>query len=178
VTYAGTTASSRGSSRSWDAAEAFRDDPRVAFAFVGEGARKDALIQEAKRRGLSRVTFHKAVAKERVPEIYSASDVLVVCLRPLPIFRSSSRRRSSKRSRPAAPSSPRFRRSGRDRPRRRRLVAERAMAGQSRQRSGSSSPIRPRAEAMGDRGRRYVREHYDRQTLAPGLPEDLEMLTR
>ena len=179
VTYAGTHGLLQGLEQILDAAEAFRDDPRVAFAFVGEGARKDALIEEAKRRGLSRVTFHKAVAKERVPEVYSASDVLVVCLRPLPIFRKfvpSKVFEALAAGRPlvaalSGEAAEIVREAG-------GLVAEpgdgRSIAAALRQLLSDPAA----REAMGDRGRRYVREHYDRQTLARDYLRTLETLNK
>jgi glycosyltransferase involved in cell wall biosynthesis len=179
VTYAGTHGLLQGLEQILDAAEAFRDDPRVAFAFVGEGARKDALIEEAKRRALLRVTFHPAVAKEAVPEILSASDVLVVCLRPLPIFRKfvpSKVFEALAAGRPlvaalSGEAAEIVRQAG-------GLVAEpgdgRSIAEALRQLLSDPAG----RKAMGERGRRYVREHYDRQTLALDYLKTLETLTR
>jgi hypothetical protein len=167
VTYVGTHGLLQGLEQILDAAEAFRGDPRVAFAFVGEGARKDALIEEVKRRGLSRVTFHKAVSKEEVPDVYAASDACVVCLRPLPIFRKF------------VPSKI-FEVLASGRPLVAALEGEAAdiarEAGALTARPGDAASIAealrrlqsdPAArEAIGARGRRYVQEHYDRRTLA------------
>lgn len=167
VTYVGTHGILQGLEQILDAAEAFREDSRVAFAFVGEGARKDALIAEAKRRGLSRVAFHKAVSKDEVPEVYAASDACVVCLRPLPIFRKF------------VPSKI-FEVLASGRPLVAALEGEAAEiareAGALTARPGNGASIAEALrrllsdpatrEAMGERGRRYVREHYDRRTLA------------
>jgi len=155
-TYAGPTASSRaraGPGRR----EAFRDDPRVAFAFVGEGARKDALSKKRSAavspashftRRSRRSAFPKSIRRPTSwSSAFGRSDLSKV--RPVEGLRSA-------RGRPP-PRRRAFGRSGRDRPRRRGLVAERAMAGQSRQRSGSflSDPARAKPWAP---GRRYVRE--------------------
>jgi glycosyltransferase involved in cell wall biosynthesis len=86
VTYVGTHGLLQGLEQILDAADALRDDPSFAFAFVGEGARRDALVEAARRRGLTRVVFHAAVPKDRMPDVYSSSDACIVCLRPLPIF--------------------------------------------------------------------------------------------
>jgi len=177
VTYAGTHGLLQGLEQILDAAEAFREDERVAFAFVGEGARKAALIEEARRRGLSRVTFHAAVAKERVPEIYSASDILVVCLRPLPIFRKfvpSKVFEVLAAGRPlvaalAGEAAEIVREAG-------GLVAEPG-DGQSIAAALRQLLSDPAArEAMGERGRRYVREHYDRRSLALDYLKTLKTL--
>lgn len=87
ATYVGTHGILQGLEQILDAAEALRDDPEFAFAFVGEGARRDALAEDAGRRRLDRVTFHSALPKEAMPELYASSDACIVCLRPLPIFR-------------------------------------------------------------------------------------------
>ena len=87
VTYVGTHGILQGLEQILDAADALREEPGFAFAFVGEGARRDALADEVARRGLDRVTFHPALPKESMPVLYASSDACIVCLRPLPIFR-------------------------------------------------------------------------------------------
>jgi glycosyltransferase involved in cell wall biosynthesis len=86
VTYVGTHGLATGLEQLLDAAERQRGDPRFAFALVGEGARRDALIGEARRRGLSNVTFQPALPKSAMPAVYASSDACVVCLRPLALF--------------------------------------------------------------------------------------------
>jgi glycosyltransferase involved in cell wall biosynthesis len=86
VSYVGTQGLLQGLEQVLDAADALRGEPRFLFAFVGEGARREALEEETRRRGLTNVRFHPAVPKGRMPEVYAASDACVVCLRPLPIF--------------------------------------------------------------------------------------------
>jgi glycosyltransferase involved in cell wall biosynthesis len=86
VSYVGTQGLLQGLEQVLDAADALRDDPRFVFAFVGEGARHEALEEETRRRDLTNVRFHTALPKARMPEVYAASDACVVCLRPLRIF--------------------------------------------------------------------------------------------
>ncbi len=86
VTYVGTHGLATGLEQILDAAHALRDDPAFAFALVGEGAQRDALIAEARRRGLRNVVFHPALPKAAMPELYASSDACVVCLRPLALF--------------------------------------------------------------------------------------------
>lgn len=74
-----------------DAAEQMEADgrtPDVLLAFIGDGARKDALRQEAERRGLSNVQFLPSVPKEEVAEHWGALDATVVHLRATDLFRS------------------------------------------------------------------------------------------
>lgn len=86
ATYVGTHGLATGLTQVLDTAEALRQDPRFAFAFVGEGAERAALIEESRRRGLANTVFHPALPKERMPELYASSDACIVCLRPLPLF--------------------------------------------------------------------------------------------
>jgi glycosyltransferase involved in cell wall biosynthesis len=86
VTFVGTHGVATGLDQVLDAAELLRDDPRFAFAFVGEGAERDRLIESAGARGLTNVVFHHAVAKDEVPNVYASSDACIVCLKPLPFL--------------------------------------------------------------------------------------------
>lgn len=61
--------------------------PQVHFLFVGDGAEKPRLVEEAQRLGLDNVTFHDLVPKERIPEFLSAVDIGLVPLRDRPTFR-------------------------------------------------------------------------------------------
>ncbi len=167
VTYVGTHGLLQGLEQVLDAAEAFREDSRVAFAFVGEGARKDALIEETKRRGLSRVTFHKAVSKDEVPDVYAASDACVVCLRSLPIFRKFVPSKIFEVLASGRPLVAALEGEAAE-------IAREAAALTAEPGNGASiaDALRrllsdPSARrAMGEKGRRYVQEHYDRRTLA------------
>lgn len=87
ATYVGTHGILQGLEQILDAAVELRGDPGFAFAFVGEGARRDTLAGDVARRGLESVTFHPALPKAAMPELYATSDACIVCLRPLPIFR-------------------------------------------------------------------------------------------
>jgi glycosyltransferase involved in cell wall biosynthesis len=63
-----------------DAAEALRDLPSLRIVLVGDGPEKAALAEEARARGLASVTLLDAVARERVPGILAAADVVLVPL--------------------------------------------------------------------------------------------------
>jgi len=54
---------------------------------VGEGAEKDALIEQARVLSLANVSFQPAVAREEVPALYRSADVCLVPLRAVPLFR-------------------------------------------------------------------------------------------
>jgi glycosyltransferase involved in cell wall biosynthesis len=86
VTFVGTHGVATGLGQILDAAQLLREDSRFAFAFVGEGAERDRLMASARKRGLTNVVFHHAVAKEDVPYVYASSDVCIVCLKPVPFL--------------------------------------------------------------------------------------------
>lgn len=68
------------------AAEALRDLPDVHFLFVGEGARKEALVAAAEAAALPNVSFHGGVPKSEVPRFYSLASVGLVPLRDVALF--------------------------------------------------------------------------------------------
>jgi glycosyltransferase involved in cell wall biosynthesis len=72
-----------------DAAEMLRARPDHAtyhFIFLGDGARKQALKDEAARRSLDNVTFIDSVPKEQVARYWSLLDVSVIHLRKTELF--------------------------------------------------------------------------------------------
>lgn len=69
-----------------EAARRLEHDPRLVFAFVGEGARKAQLKRQAEAWGLDNVAFIDQQPKERVPLFYAACDIGLVTLRKTPLF--------------------------------------------------------------------------------------------
>ncbi len=68
-------------------AKRFSQDSKVHFLFVGEGAEKENLKQLAERLSLDNLTFLGEQPRERLLGFYRASDVSLVPLRKLEIFR-------------------------------------------------------------------------------------------
>jgi colanic acid biosynthesis glycosyl transferase WcaI len=64
-----------------EAAAGLRDEDRVRFVFIGEGAAKAGLVEKAKREGLSNVQFLPYQPKEQLSESLGAADVHLVTLR-------------------------------------------------------------------------------------------------
>lgn len=62
------------------------DDNAVKFAFVGEGAEKEALEDRVRELGLENVTMLPGVPRERVNEILAAADICLAPLRDIPLF--------------------------------------------------------------------------------------------
>lgn len=58
----------------------------ILFAFVGEGAEKEKLVAQADSMRLDNVQFIGAQPKARVPQFYAACDLGLVTLRDTPLF--------------------------------------------------------------------------------------------
>lgn len=67
-------------------ANVMRDDPSVQFLFVGAGASRQTLIDEAKKLGLTNVTFIPAQPKEIIGSFWSLCDVALVHLKNSEVF--------------------------------------------------------------------------------------------
>lgn len=86
VGYVGTHGMAHALGRVLDAAERLRDVPDLRFLFVGTGAEKEKLVEEAGRRGLSNVRFAPPQPKESMPRVWSLCDVALVHLKDAPVF--------------------------------------------------------------------------------------------
>ena len=72
-----------------DAAQSLQSRPggeRFRFILLGDGARKQALKEDAVRRGLCNVIFIDSVPKEEVPRYWSLLDVSIIHLRKTGLF--------------------------------------------------------------------------------------------
>ena len=87
VLYCGAHGISHALARVLDAAERLREDSTVRFLFVGEGAEKGRLVEDARQRGLENVSFLPAVPRQQVPALYRSADVCLVPLKRVPLFR-------------------------------------------------------------------------------------------
>jgi glycosyltransferase involved in cell wall biosynthesis len=68
------------------AAEAVRDHNNVSFGFFGDGPEKNRLIELAKKRNLTNVQFFPSQAKDKMRDILRVFDIAVVPLKRLPLF--------------------------------------------------------------------------------------------
>lgn len=80
VLYAGNMGYAQGLEALLDAARMLQLDPRILFAFVGEGAAKADLAAKAEGMGLSNTVFLDHQPYALVPTIYAAADLCVVSL--------------------------------------------------------------------------------------------------
>lgn len=85
--YIGTHGMAHGLGTVLDAAARLRDDDRVRFVLIGDGAEKAALQRRAAAEGLTNVRFLDQLPHEAIPDHVRAADVTLVLLRDLPLFR-------------------------------------------------------------------------------------------
>ena len=69
------------------AADILRDRKDITFMLAGEGAMKTRLLALKETMGLENVLMLPAQPKERMPDLYRASDVCLVSLRDVPLFK-------------------------------------------------------------------------------------------
>jgi glycosyltransferase involved in cell wall biosynthesis len=84
VTYAGTHGMAHGLDLVLDVA---KQVPEAHFLLVGEGAEKAGLKQRAAAERIGNLTFIDQQPRDRLAQIYAASDLCLVMLRDLPLFR-------------------------------------------------------------------------------------------
>ncbi len=165
VVYLGSHGVSHGLHAVLDAAAV---QPDVTYLLVGDGAERDRLLAERDRRGLCNVKMLPSVPKAQVPAVYAAADVCLVPLRDVPLFETFV---PSKLFEVLAAGRP-------------TIGALRGEARTILERSGGGVVVPPEngAEiahavatlrsdlalraAMGQRGRAFVQQHYDRDALA------------
>jgi glycosyltransferase involved in cell wall biosynthesis len=168
VMYVGTHGMAHGLQQVLEAARALRDEPDKLFVFVGEGAEKESLKRLALEWSLPNVQFIDQQPKARIPLFYAACDLGLVSLRDTPLFQE------------VLPSKI-FEYLGMARPillnvaGEARHIVEAARAGvyvPSGDVPALAQAVRTLAgqtkelELMGQRGREYVLENFDRRVLA------------
>ncbi len=90
IAYTGTHGQANALSTVLEAAAQLKDrgqDQDLAFALVGQGARKAELIAEAQARGLDSLHFFDAVPQAVVPLILQASQASILCWTDQPLYR-------------------------------------------------------------------------------------------
>lgn len=86
VVYAGGHGASHNLTTVLDAAEMLLDQQDIHIVLVGDGAEKADLISQAERRNLSNITFLAAQPHDRIPLLLRAADVCLVLVRNVPLF--------------------------------------------------------------------------------------------
>lgn len=175
ISYIGTHGMSQSLDTLLDAAEVVADEPDIHLLFVGEGADKAALQDDARARGLTNVTFLGQQPRETIPDFIAASDLVAVVLKRMALFEK------------VIPSKI-FEIMGCARP---ILLAVAGEAQRIMEASGAGYIAPPedvdaivaqirqakanpeQAQARGKSGRAYVQEHFDRRRLALRFLDDL-----
>ena len=86
VCYIGTMGMAHGLGTLVDAAKKLAELPDVRFLVVGEGAEKQAIVELARRRGVSNIVFLDQQAREKIPALISAADACMVLLKKTDVF--------------------------------------------------------------------------------------------
>lgn len=86
VLYAGTHGLSQGLETVLTAAEHIQDYIDIRIVLVGEGATKTSLIAQARQRDLKNITFLDPQPHEHMPLIWASADICLVPLRKVPLF--------------------------------------------------------------------------------------------
>jgi glycosyltransferase involved in cell wall biosynthesis len=162
-----------------DAAADLRDAPEVRLVLVGNGDRKPALVESARRRGLDNVAFVDPVPKREVPSWLARADACVLPYQDNPLFAGALPNKAFDylgAARPIVASAPAGELT--------RMV-ERAACGVAvppedgpalADAIRAMAADREAARRMGERGRRYALAHYDRAALAGRFVATVESL--
>jgi glycosyltransferase involved in cell wall biosynthesis len=86
VAYIGTLGLAHGLLTVLDAAEQLRDESRVTFLLIGDGADRNRLAREIAERGLSNVYLLGLRPRAEIPAWIASVDLTLVLLRDLPVF--------------------------------------------------------------------------------------------
>ena len=86
VSYIGAHGISQGVETIMEAAGILKYRTDITFMLVGEGAMKKAMVVMKNDSDLQNVIMLPAQLKERIPDLYRASDVCIVPLRDVPLF--------------------------------------------------------------------------------------------
>ncbi|MBN2170286.1 MAG: glycosyltransferase family 4 protein [Candidatus Krumholzibacteriota bacterium] len=86
VTFAGLFGIAQGMDFLLDLAASYRDDPGIAFLFLGDGPLRARMAARASEERLDNVVLHPQVPPEEAAPFLNASDLLLVPLRDDPVF--------------------------------------------------------------------------------------------
>ena len=86
VSYVGTHGMAHGLDRVLDVAAALRPQDQIRFLFVGEGAERQRLEARATTESLGNVRFLGVLPREAMSEVYATSDLCLVPLRKTELF--------------------------------------------------------------------------------------------
>ncbi len=166
--YIGTVGMAHGLEVVLGAAERLRGRSDIAFLIVGGGAQREALARAKEQRGLANVLFAGRQPREAVPDLLSITDAALIHLRSTPLFRTVLPSKLFEAMAAARPIILGVEGDAAD-------LLRRAQAGLAippeDPQALAQAVVRLRehpdeARRLGDNGLAYVREQFDRGTLA------------
>lgn len=87
ISYVGAHGISQNLSTILKVAKSLLSDKDIQFLFIGEGAEKDRLKNIVSEQEISNVTFIDSQPKEMIPEFYNVSDVCLIPLKNIELFK-------------------------------------------------------------------------------------------
>lgn len=178
VGYAGTHGLAQGLSKVIEAAEILKDNEDIRFVFIGDGAEKKKLMKEAQEKSLSNVIFLPIQPKQEMPKIVASMDVTLIPLKKSDLFKGALPSKMFETLVSEIPI----------------VLGVEGEAADLVEKAGGGIPVEPEnssemAEAvlklyndralvkeMGESGKAYVNEHYNRGKIAHKLESLLEGL--
>jgi len=89
ISYFGTFGLAQGLESILKTAEILKDNNKIHFLFIGDGADREKLVNFKETQNLSNVTILKPIPKKDLVRYYSISDIMLVPLRKLSLFESA-----------------------------------------------------------------------------------------
>jgi glycosyltransferase involved in cell wall biosynthesis len=86
VAYLGTHGMAHALDNVLKAASLLEGHSEIVFLLVGHGAQRGQLLRQATEMGLENVVFHDSMPKEKMPDLWSVSDIALVHLKDDPVF--------------------------------------------------------------------------------------------
>lgn len=86
VAYVGTLGLAHGLATVIEAAGQLKEQKEILFLLIGAGAESDRLEESVREQGLSNVRLIGLQPREKMPAWIATIDILLVCLRDLPVF--------------------------------------------------------------------------------------------
>ena len=177
--YAGILGHAQGLETVIEAAEILRANRNIKFILVGDGPERSQLIELAQDRKLDNTIFIPNQPRSEMPKIIAACDAFVVPLKKLELFLGAI---PSKLFEPLAMGKPII--LGVD-GEARELFIDQGNCGLFYEPENSSALVqcvdkfynnKPLARELGENGRRYVRENFDRETIAASFYNKISSL--
>jgi glycosyltransferase involved in cell wall biosynthesis len=87
VSYVGAHGISQNLSTILDVAKSLEEDNDIQFVFIGDGAEKDKLKNIVNEQSITNVKFIDSQPKEMIPEFYNSSDISLIPLKNIELFK-------------------------------------------------------------------------------------------